>query len=848
MKITNTLTLRHLKSNLKRTIVTVMGIIVSVAMITAVCVSVSSFLDFLEASEIDTSGYYHAAINEDYTDDELTADKLEKIADSKGVKYAGAVNLDPLEQANVHNSEFENKGIAEIGTMNADAFKIFAKDYDGEIPKNEKEIVVSKEFIKKNQLDWKIGQTVNLDIETVIDDKFTATNREYTIVGMMGENKPTDGHKFDFPIIRGFANDETQYNNIYIQMDKTSSNSAKQAGVAIDEAGIKFEKSMLNPSIYISHFVAVNGNMDMLGSFLTAATIILLIIIVASVMLIYNSFGISLAERSRYLGMLATVGATKKQKRETVLFEGLVLGVASIPFGIFFGIIGIDITLRLLSPHIINTGFTEMYDYTMHAVVHWPIIVAIVLLSAFTIAISSFIPAIKASKTTPIDALRQSNEVKVKAKKLKTPKIVNKIFGYEGELALKNIKRNGKKSRIISVSLAISIILFISTNTFCTLFQQAMNTQMILPYQVEINYYGEGEKQDIEQIRKTVNAIDKVDNSYSITSMYNCAQMNKDLFNDKFLQIIPPDSSEYTSKTNMNYAIYFLDDKDFIQLCKENSIDSTPYFENNGARKALVKNEMVVSNKNKKTVTKPFKDDAVGKTVIEKDVENEDYIEYKNDIVIGDFITKSSGYVEKLNVSSVLNMYMPYSAVADLGLKAFSLGVETKDPDFVEEKLLEIYDQYNGMRIINIKGQMQLMNSMIIVVKTFSYGFITLMTLVAVANIFNTISTSFELRKKEFAMMKSIGITPKGFNKMICLESIFYGLKAILIGIPVSMIINAFMYLALSESISLLNMFDWKIYLITVAAVFIIIGLAMLYSWSKAKHDTIIDTLKTEIN
>lgn len=848
MKITNTLTLRHLKSNLKRTIVTVMGIIVSVAMITAVCVSVSSFLDFLEASEIDTSGYYHAAINEDYTDDELTADKLEKIADSKGVKYAGAVNLDPLEQANVHNSEFENKGIAEIGTMNADAFKIFAKDYDGEIPKNEKEIVVSKEFIKKNQLDWKIGQTVNLDIETVIDDKFTATNREYTIVGMMGENRPTDGHKFDFPIIRGFANDETRYNNIYIQMDKTSSNSAKQAGVAIDEAGINFEESMLNPSIYISHFVVVNDNIDMLSPLLSAATIILLIIIIASVMLIYNSFGISLAERSRYLGMLATIGATKKQKRETVLFEGLVLGVASIPFGIFFGIIGIDITLRLLSPHIINTGFTGMYDYTMHAVVHWPIIAAIVLLSAFTIAISSFIPAIKASKTTPIDALRQSNEVKVKAKKLKTPKIVNKIFGYEGELALKNIKRNGKKSRIISVSLAVSIILFISTNTFCSLFQQAMDVQTTIPYQVQIDYYGEGEKQDIEQIRKTVNAIDKVDNSYSITSMYSYAQMNKDLFNDKFLQIIPTDSSEDTSKTNMNYAIYFLDDKDFIQLCKENSIDSTPYFENNGARKALVKNEMVVSNKNKKTVTKPFKDDAVGKTFIEKDVENEDSIEYKNDIVIGDFITKSSGYVEKLNVSSVLNMYMPYSAVADLGLKAFSLGVETKDPDFVEEKLLEIYDQYNGMRITNIKGQMQLMNSTVIVVKTFSYGFITLMTLVAVANIFNTISTSFELRKKEFAMMKSIGITPKGFNKMICLESIFYGLKAIFIGIPISMIINAFMYMALSTSLSLLNMFDWKIYLITIVAVFIIVGLAMLYSWSKAKHDTIIDTLKTEIN
>lgn len=847
MKITNTLTLRHLKSNLKRTIVTVMGIIVSVAMITAVCVSVSSFLDFLEEAEINTSGYYHAAIGQEEIQKSKTTVSLQKIIDSKGVKYAGAVNLDPMEQANVHNSEFENKGIANIGTMNADAFKIFAKDYDGEIPKNEKEIVVSKEFIKKNHLDWKIGQTVNLDIQTVIDDKFTATEREYTIVGMIGENKPTDGHKFDFPIIRGFASDETQYDNIYIQMENTSSNSAKQAGVAIENAGIDFKESMLNPSLYVCHFVIVNGNMDMLGELLSVAIIILLIIIVASVMLIYNSFGISLAERSRYLGMLATVGATKKQKRETVFFEGFVLGTASIPFGIFFGILGIDITLKLLSPHIINTGFTDMTDdYTMHAVIHWPIIAAIVLLSAFTIAISSLIPAIKASKTTPIDALRQTNEIKVKAKKLKTPKFVSKIFGYEGELALKNIKRNGKKSRIISVSLAISIILFISTNTFCTLFQQAMNTQTTIPYQIEFQYFNTEKKESIEQVKKNINAIDKVDNCFSTTSMYNYADMSKDLFNDKFLKIIP--SYNTGDKETVNYAIYFLDDKDFIQLCKENSIDSTPYFENNGSRKALVKNEIVVINKGKKTVVKPFKNDVIGKTVIEGNIENDDYIEYKSNISAGDFITKSSGYVEQLNVSTVLNMYMPYSAVADLGLSAFSLGIETKDPDFVEEKLSEIYDGYDGIRINNIKGQMQLMNSAIIVLKTFSYGFITLMTLVAVANIFNTISTSFELRKKEFAMMKSIGITPKGFNKMICLESIFYGLKAILIGIPVSMIINAFMYLALSESISLLNMFDWKIYLITVAAVFIIIGLAMLYSWSKAKHDTIIDTLKTEIN
>ena len=165
--------------------------------------------------------------------------------------------------------------------------------------------------------------------------------------------------------------------------------------------------------------------------------IILLIIIAASVVLIYNAFAMSLNEKIRYLGMLSSVGATKQQKRNSIFFEGFILGLLGIPLGILSGVGGIGITLKLLGDKIISTGMLNYGDKdTLHmdVVMPWWMVIAIVFISSITIIVSCAVPAVKASKITPIDAIRQSNEIKVKAKRLRSPKIIRKIFGYEAEL------------------------------------------------------------------------------------------------------------------------------------------------------------------------------------------------------------------------------------------------------------------------------------------------------------------------------------------------------------------------------------------------------------------------------
>ena len=223
---------------------------------------------------------------------------------------------------------------------------------------------------------------------------------------------------------------------------------------------------------------------------LPLVAIVLVIILIASVVLIYNAFAMSLSEKVRYLGMLASVGATKKQKRLSVYFEGLILGAIGIPVGILCGIVGIGITLKALGQKIISTGMIDGISegVSMHVTVRPLIIVLIVLISAITIFVSLLIPSKKASAITPIDALRQTGEIKIKSKRLKSPKIVRKIFGYEGEIAHKNLKRNGRKSRIITVSIALSVILFLSCNYFCDMFTRSMDIESSIPYQVTMQY------------------------------------------------------------------------------------------------------------------------------------------------------------------------------------------------------------------------------------------------------------------------------------------------------------------------------------------------------------------------
>ncbi|MEH7248187.1 FtsX-like permease family protein [Neobacillus niacini] len=135
---------------------------------------------------------------------------------------------------------------------------------------------------------------------------------------------------------------------------------------------------------------------------------------------------------------------------------------------------------------------------------------------------------------------------------------------------------------------------------------------------------------------------------------------------------------------------------------------------------------------------------------------------------------------------------------------------------------------------------------MIMLMSVFTYGFITLISLISIANIFNTISTSISLRKREFAMLRSVGMTPKGFNKMIQYESIFYGVKALTYGLPISVLVMFGIHRSTGYTFEYGFQLPWMSIFFVIVVIFLIVGSAMLYSISKIKNKNIIESLKQE--
>ena len=469
-------------------------------------------------------------------------------------------------------------------------------------------------------------------------------------------------------------------------------------------------------------------------------------------------------------------------------------------------------------------------------------------LSIITIFISCSIPAKKASKISTISAIRQSDEIKVKAKTLKCPKYIKAIFGYEGELAYKNLKRNGRKARVITISIALSIVLFLSCNYFCALFANETVAQDSMPYQIGV-YLDETNR---ESAIKEFENVDGIDDMYCVTNLYYFVQKNKNYKNNFEMFTDNKNlTNAYSREFSNRFAVLInmLDDDMFNELCAKNDIDSKAYYNSNNKCKLLLMNNVSHTANGKKV----FTDNILGSSFKEA-YYPEDNLQFE----ITDFVKYSNTKPCNLNGIGVISLYMPYSQFVkvckninanDNQLSKYILGIETTDHQKVTEKLNAISDEgkYSNFSVVDFSEQMQAFNTIALVIQVFVYGFVALISLITIFNIINTISSGIASRKKEFAMMKSVGITPKGFNKMIMLESAFYGIKAVIFGLPISALISFGMHKALNNSAATFSI-DYVLYLIVALVVFAIIGMTMIYSVKKVQQNNIIETLKDDIN
>ncbi len=856
MNIIAKLTLRHLEGNKKRTVVTILGIAMSTALISAMLLGVFSFFMFMGKISILSDGNVHASFSE------ITAEQAQALRDDDRIALVGITNTDPKISGIRLDSGKDDRfrtGNIECGDTNFWKEQVVS-EYEGTLPIDSSEIAVEEDFLNDNGYTLKVGDTLTFEqgyryLKNVSDIEYVGGNyrdgemftglseQTCTITAILHGNRPTKG----YDILRGMddgAFPTVKYTQARIQLKKCNTSAICQIKDIVNKIGIK--KYELNSEYLLSQF-AFEGSGGTYMSFFVVMGIALGIVIVTSVVLIVNSIGMSLTERIRYLGMLASVGATGRQKRFSIYFEGFILGFIGIPLGILFGYIGTKITLFFLGSRILEAdmlaGAEGMRGSIPISCSPW-VILAIIFFSGLTIFISILVPALKAAKIMPIDALRQSSTIKVKPGKLRVNPLVHVIFGYEGELAYKNIKRNGVKGFVITASIAISVVLFLTINYLCDSIERVNQFDLDYPCQVLATcVYTEKDKMRNEILK--MKDVDKVFGATTIQFHFvkggkeDEYLANTDIADPAFL------NKKYEKFKVESMLLTIVDDEDFGKLLDDNGLSRDKYFGD--------KLEGVLLN----NVTHDEKAGPVFNSGIIGQVLHYDEA-YGNPpaVEIGDFVKyDKKNYIFNLTPKDSVTVIVPASLYFSKGsetipeeMLTYDLGVVTAKHEEVYQKIFNMleYENFHSYTCTDTEASLGLMNVINLMIKTVMYGFTVLLTLISVANIINTISTGVLLRRKEFAMYKSVGMTSAGFRKMIRLETMLYGIRALVVGIPMSLLLCYLMYSKLDDKLFGFRP-DWFSYIGVIAAVFAVVSISMLLSINKIKDDNIIEALKYDM-
>lgn len=847
MSILNRLTIKNLRLNKKRTIVTIIGIILSTALMVGIGLLFSSFQDLMIRDTIGYSGKYEAK----YNDVDLI--KLNDIKNKNFTYfYEKPIGFSKIESSN------EYKPYMYITSVNKEYFNEL-KLVDGSFPKNENEVVISNHVITNGGLNYKVGDIVTFTYGSRnIDGDITLANSElvdgefltnegthtYKIVGIVDRSNFESYSASGYTAFTLDVNSDKGNANLYVMFNKNKK-IIKQSEELAKELNYDGDINY-NSTLLALYGESTYGNvMSSMGGMMI---IMLSLVSIGCIIVIYNSFAISVMERKKEFGLLSSIGATKRQLSHTVFFEAVVVGVIGIILGIIGAYIGIGCVIL-----IINNLISDMLEYKLHLVTNPLFIVIPVIFMIVVIGVSAFIPSRRASKVSPIEAIRQNDDIKINKKKIRTSKLVLKLFGIEGEIALKNIKRNKKKYRVTIVSLFISIVLFISFSSYMNYTLNTASSVMgEVPYDYQISYFGDDPNNDKEALDKINEIVKSSDvKEYVSYSVSNLSIIGNYTYSDEYLDFYKSAYGDDGIKAlnNLKYqyiSILVLDDNSYNKYKKLIGIDNDSVILLNkfkgvsyGNNKRVNYNIPVINNGNINIKICNFDND-----------EDVDTTKYCNKNIDNIFVTnKSFDLIEEFSYMDDFKLIVNkklYDSISDSSTHYTQFNIISDNTNNID-KLTKDLDKYSNVNYTNIKETMKQANNLILVVKILMYGFISLVTLIGVTSVFNTISTSMALRKREFAVLRSIGLTNRGFNKILFFESLFFGMKSLIFAIPVSIGITVLIHYALADMVSISTIIiPWKYIIISIVSVFVIVLLTMMYSTSKIKKHNIIEQIREE--
>ena len=902
MSIFTKLTQRYLSKNKTRTIVTLIGIIVSMALFTAVIEGAYSGYQFLKNREIAVTGEWQVIMNN------VNKEGLEEAKTNKQIEqYENVYTLGWAEVAN-ENDYKPYLLVQSLGDMEHALFPINL--VSGRMPEKEDEILLPENFLANAKEKYQVGDTITLETgQRFIEKEQLSENTPYqekeslknttkytfTIVGIM-ERLPFEIEEFSCPgytcITNGFHTDSQK---LFLTIKSPSKMQDFLMHQTISDSYVPHSDLLR----FYGAFKASGERSVLIG----LTTILVLLIAYGSISLIYNSFSISISERIRQFGIMRSIGASNRQIRRMVLFEAFLLAIIGIILGVIVGCVGIGVTLAWVQNNFIVNIANKVGLGLRLVISPLPILIAVMICLVTTI-VAAYIPAHKAIHKSAIEAIRQSDEIIIKPNEVKTTKLTQKLFGFAGVMATKNFKRNKRKYRSTILSLALSVILFISAASLTQYVKKMLLIQSSNDHKMNVMYNAyTDEQEDVTQRFNVIKAIPEIQNIAITQKIFDEAYIQRNYI-----------ASEYWTAENqqnlrrikdavgVNIELIFVDDDTFKNLCKQNKIDSSNYFDKTSPKGLLYNHVIQQFIREDKAIARDV-------SVIDTDANNvpmfvreykeiegyaslhEPYIKDGKQYYLFypiEYIEEMKGYENldlrkaKLYPVEEIDIDIPLVAGAQIEENLFTLsrntmqliyprsmattvfentdtsyiqrlsnpeiGIQTDNHTSVTQQLEKIKKDngWSADKIYDFDRERQNNRMFILVINVFSYGFILLIGVISIANVFNTISTNIILRRKEFAMLRSVGMSEKGFQRMLDYECLIYGCRSLAIGLPISFIVSLFIHYVINQMVQVDYFIPYVSVLLAIAMVFVVVFITMLYTTRKIRRNNVIEELRIE--
>ena len=857
MNIISKTTLQWLRKNRTRTIVTIIGVILSASMIMAVTSFISSLQNYLLQMAIDTNGDWHAIY---YDVDASFAQKINKDDKIKNTALVQNVGYAVLE-----GGQNTNKPYLFIAGFSSEAFDTLpVKLTSGRLPENTGEIVIPDHIRSNGGVEYKIGDTLTLETGSrMIEGKKAGQNtpfqkgdgvehtnevflpentKTYKIVGICQRPAFEGFSAPGYTVITRFDPETAGSLDVLFKMKSLSKSIYSYVeDAAGGDYGFSFNSDYMRAS-------GISGNNSYNAVLYSLGSILIALIMTGSILLIFNSFSISVSERTRQFGILSSVGATKKQLRKSVLFEGACIGLVGIPLGILAGVGGIGITLKFVGVIFDSMSVT---DVPLTLSVSIAAVIVTILVGSAVILVSAYIPAKRAAKRSAIDSIRQTDDIKISARSVKTSKLTKRLFGLEGTLARKNFKRNKKRYRSTVISLFVSIVLFVSASAFGMYLRQGTSMSFeVTDYDLAFSSAFLDDKSVLELYEKLKNAPGVYESGYQLNTTIFCEVTLKAL-TDRFKDYYQIDINDPDLPFNFGFGMCFIDDTTYRNYLNNLGLPEAEYM-GAGAKLPAVGKVQGYDVELKRVVSFDMFNN---KGVMSLQTSFDSGQDMENKTLDVNLVTQMPSGFSLSNFSGLM-VFAPYSLKEEFPLSAnyrrelklVFMSDNTKESAAEMDRIIqEAGISVDTYMLFNAAEIQESSRNILLIINVFTYGFITLMSLITIANVFNTISTNINLRRREFAMLRSVGMTNRGFNKMMVFECAFYGIKSLLYGLPVAAAITWLIYNGVTAGVDVAFSLPWESIGISVFSVFFVVFVTMLYSVGKLKKENTVDALKNEM-